>query len=496
MRVLSHCANHPSKDASQRCYSCRKWLCGGCVQRFGSHIYCGQKCRLTGLSKDVFTGALRIARRPLHPAWVMAVTAAVSAILVTAVGLHVADLISVNDLQHRGEDEANPAPAITAEAFPTDLGRVVKIEGAPGTRVVMLENERPIGVMTIGDEGAVEATVPDAVGGSEIIRLVALSENAVDLDLSTVPVPRPTAVPTPTSVPSPPPTPRLRSAVAARPTAVPTPTSVPSPPPTPHLRSAVAARPTPALSPPVLQLVTDAGPLIALTFDGNSSSNRTGELLDLLHDLDLQTTLFVTGRFVERYPEVIRRAVLSGHEVGNHTYSHLHLTTYEKNRRHDLQTGITRERFQNELRKTEAAFRKATGRAMMPLWRAPYGEENRTLRGWALEMGYLHIRWSSVEGASLDSRDWVADEHSSMYQNSSTMMDRLLRFPELRGGIVLMHLATSRNEPPWQELPTFVDHLRERGVQPTTVMRLLESSPAWRPWLRRAQTRHREEVQN
>jgi peptidoglycan/xylan/chitin deacetylase (PgdA/CDA1 family) len=399
----------------------------------------------------------------------MAVTAAVSAILVTAVGLHVADLISVNDLQHRGEDEANPATAITAEAFPTDLGRVVKIEGAPGTRVVLLENERPIGMMTIGDEGAVEATVPDAVGGSEIIRLVALSENAVDLDLSTVPVPRPTAVPTPTSVPSPPPTPRLRSAAAAG--------------------------PTPALSPPVLQLVTDAGPLIALTFDGNSSSNRTGELLDILHDLDLQATLFVTGRFVERYPEIIRRAVLSGHEVGNHTYSHLHLTTYEKNRRHDLQTGITRERFQNELRKTEAAFRKATGRAMMPLWRAPYGEENRTLRGWALEMGYLHIRWSSVEGASLDSRDWVADEHSSMYQNSSTMMDRLLRFPELRGGIVLMHLATNRDEPPWQELPTLVDRLRERGVQPTTIMRLLESSPTWRPWLRRAQTRQREAIQ-
>jgi peptidoglycan/xylan/chitin deacetylase (PgdA/CDA1 family) len=298
---------------------------------------------------------------------------------------------------------------------------------------------------------------------------VVLSENAVDLDLSAVPVPIPTAVPTPTSVPS--------------------------PPPAPLARSAVAAGPTPALSPPVLQLVTDAGPLIALTFDGNSSSNRTGELLDLLHDLDLQATLFVTGRFIERYPEVIRRAVLSGHEVANHTYSHLHLTTYEKNRRHDLQTGITRERFQNELRKTEAAFRKATGRAMMPLWRAPYGEENRTLRGWALEMGYLHIRWSSVEGASLDSRDWVADEHSSMYQNSSTMMDRLLRFPELRGGIVLMHLATNRDEPPWQELPTFVGHLHKRGVQPTTVMRLLESSPTWRPWLRRAQNRHREAIQ-
>ena len=113
---------------------------------------------------------------------------------------------------------------------------------------------------------------------------------------------------------------------------------------------------------------------------------------------------------------------------------------------------------------------------MMPLWRAPYGEENRTLRGWALEMGYLHIRWSSLEGASLDSRDWVADEHSSLFQNSSTMMERLLSFPELRGGIVLMHLATDRDEPPWEALPTFVESLRKRDVTPTTVIGLLESS--------------------
>ncbi len=470
MRVTSHCANHPSKDAGQRCYSCRKWLCEACVRRFGSHVYCGQKCRLEGFSKDSFKGALTIARRPLHPAWVMAVTSALCAILLAAVAVHIADLVSIHDLQQPSDRTAPRPPTVIAEAYEGDHGRMVRVSGTPGTRVVVMDNEIPVGAFTIGGGGSVEAEMPDAVGDGDGVRVVALSETAVALDMSAIPAPSPTPAPTPTVVPPPPPTPR--AAIAA------------------------AAVPTPALSPPVLQLVTDAGPLIALTFDGNSSSNRTEELLDLLHELDLRTTLFVTGKFIERYPEVVRRAVLSGHEVANHTFSHLHLTTYEKNRRHDLQTGITRKRFQNELGKTEAAFRKATGRAMAPLWRAPYGEENRTLRGWALEMGYLHVRWSSVEGASLDSRDWVADEHSSMYQNSSTMMERLLRFPELRGGIVLMHLATSRDEPPWQELPTFVDHLRQRGVQPTTVMRLLESSPTWKPWLNRARARHREAVQN
>ena len=129
---------------------------------------------------------------------------------------------------------------------------------------------------------------------------------------------------------------------------------------------------------------------------------------------------------------------------------------------------------------------------MQPLWRAPFGEENRALRGWALEMGYLHVRWSSLEGASLDSHDWVADEHSSLYKSSRRIMERLIQFPKLEGGIILMHMATEREEPPWQELPVFLDALEQRGLEPTTVTRLLEASPTWRKWLRRAGERHRQ----
>ena len=234
----------------------------------------------------------------------------------------------------------------------------------------------------------------------------------------------------------------------------------------------------------------DAGPRIAITFDGNASSNRTAELLDLLRKHDLNVTLFVTGQFIEKYPSIIRRAVLEGHEIGNHTYSHPHLTTYGENRRHNLIPGMTRDKLQRELRRTEEAFKRATGRSMQPLWRSPFGEENRTLRGWALEVGYLHVRWSSLQGASLDSRDWIADEHSSLYQKSSTIMERLLQFPELEGGIILMHLATERAEAPWQELPAFLEAIRERGLEPARVSTILEESRTWRPWLQRARARH------
>jgi hypothetical protein len=71
------------------------------------------------------------------------------------------------------------------------------------------------------------------------------------------------------------------------------------------------------------------------------------------------------------------------------------------------------------------------------------------------------------------------------------MMDRLLSFPRLEGGIVLMHLATERSEPPWSELPRFLAELSKRNVEPVQVTDLLEGSPSWRPWLERARERHR-----
>lgn len=236
--------------------------------------------------------------------------------------------------------------------------------------------------------------------------------------------------------------------------------------------------------------MTDSGPSIAITFDGGASSNRTAELLDLLQTLDIKATLFLTGQFIEKHPALVRRAVLDGHEVGNHTFTHPHLTTWEDNRRHQTLPGVTRSAFLAELERSEKAFQKATGRPMAPLWRAPYGEENSTLRAWGLDAGYLHVRWSSLEGRSLDSLDWVNDEHSGLYRDSQRIMNRLLKFPRLEGGIVLMHLATDRHEAPWAHLPQFVSALRKRGIEPCRVTTLLGQSARWKRWLNRAEARH------
>ena len=467
MRVTSHCINHPSKEAGQRCHSCRKWLCDLCFHRYRGRVYCGRKCQTIGTVRDGIDRAIRYARRPLHPAWVIAVVAGASALLLSAVGIRVAELVEVSRTVEGSRAIIEEQAEISADIVVSEDGLRIESTGPPGTRALLLRDGSPLGIITFDEEGHASTEDLDSRPGEGPLQIVPLPSSGLSLTM-----PTPTETPTPTATPEPSPT--------------------ATPRPTPSSRTDSRMVPTPLVAPPVLQLVQDAGPRIAITFDGNASTNRTAELLDLLQQHDLEVTIFATGQFIERYPSIIRRAVLSGHEIGNHTFSHPHLTTYARNRRHQLLPGVTKKRFQEELQRTEDAYVKATGHSMQPLWRAPYGEENRALRGWALEMGYLHVRWSSLEGASLDSHDWVADEHSSLYKSSRRIMERLIQFPKLEGGIILMHMATEREEPPWRELPVFLDALEQRGLEPTTVTRLLEASPTWSKWLRRAEERHQQ----
>lgn len=64
---------------------------------------------------------------------------------------------------------------------------------------------------------------------------------------------------------------------------------------------------------------------IALTFDDGPDPKYTPLLLDLLKSFDAKATFFVLGSKLEKHPDLARRIVSVGHELGNHTYSHPNL---------------------------------------------------------------------------------------------------------------------------------------------------------------------------
>ncbi|HST03504.1 MAG TPA: polysaccharide deacetylase family protein, partial [Chloroflexia bacterium] len=61
---------------------------------------------------------------------------------------------------------------------------------------------------------------------------------------------------------------------------------------------------------------------VALTFDAGATGETMPAVLNVLRQRHIHITMFFTGKFVEEYPDSVKQAVLDGHEIANHTYSH------------------------------------------------------------------------------------------------------------------------------------------------------------------------------
>ncbi|MBI2910216.1 MAG: polysaccharide deacetylase family protein [Chloroflexi bacterium] len=210
------------------------------------------------------------------------------------------------------------------------------------------------------------------------------------------------ATPTPTPAPS------TATATATRvpptattaPTATKAPTATPRPPTaTPTLApTLVPTKPPAAAKPPVavggaaiaeIARGNTARPQVALTFDAGASSRPTPKILDTLRAHKLRVTLFITGDYAQKNPELLRQMAADGHELANHSYSHPDFVN------------LSDQQIQEELRRTEDTVQKITGSTTKPFFRAPFGSRNARTNRVIAEAGYRSIYWT------LDSGDWV-----------------------------------------------------------------------------------------
>ena len=258
----------------------------------------------------------------------------------------------------------------------------------------------------------------------------------------------------------------------------PTPALRPSPA---RLRNAAATVPPAPLAPPAPRRGLGApdltrGPTdraeVLVSFDAGSSDRGAAVILDALSRRSIRTTIFLTGEFIRRYPATTRRVAEDGHEVGNHTDTHPHLTTYAADGRQVTRLGVDRAFLAGELARTARMYRDATGRTMAPIWRAPFGEHNPEIRRWAAEQGYWHVGWTGGR-TGLDGMDWVTDLRSRSYQTAERLIARLVRRAE-NGGIVLLHLGSDRDEPVAARIGSLLDGLRDRGFRFARASEFLE----------------------
>ena len=72
---------------------------------------------------------------------------------------------------------------------------------------------------------------------------------------------------------------------------------------------------------PIYCVQTEA-PKVSLSFDAAWGNEDTNDLLSILAKHNIKTTFFMTGGWVESYPEDVKAISDAGHDLGNHSENH------------------------------------------------------------------------------------------------------------------------------------------------------------------------------
>ena len=183
----------------------------------------------------------------------------------------------------------------------------------------------------------------------------------------------------------------------------------------------------------------DGKKAIAVTFD-DGPSIYTQSLVEGLNARGAKATFFMVGSNADRYPELVRFIADSGHQIGNHTYNHINMTSYSEYT------------WSNEIAITDAAIERACGQTATA-FRPPYGSYSKYM---ASVVDKTFTVWS------VDTLDWKS-------RNTDSVRSNMLNYCK-DGSIVLLHdLYKTSVEGALQA----IDILQQQGYVFVTVDELL-----------------------
>lgn len=128
--------------------------------------------------------------------------------------------------------------------------------------------------------------------------------------------------------------------------------------------------------------------IVALTFDDGPYPPYTGQVLEVLKEYKVPATFFVIGKNAGKYPELVRRIVAEGHQIGNHTYNHIDLLK------------ANRQTIAEEIDRTNNVIMAITGQ-VPHIVRPPHGFRDAVVMEVMTERGLKVVEWSVA------SRDWT-----------------------------------------------------------------------------------------
>jgi len=132
---------------------------------------------------------------------------------------------------------------------------------------------------------------------------------------------------------------------------------------------------------------------IALTIDAAWEDDKTEFILETLEKYNIKATFFLCGFWVEKYPDQVKAIHAAGHELGNHTATHPHMTK------------LSEKQMIKELEDFEKLMEKTIGQRTK-IFRAPYGEYDDSVITTVRKQGYEVLQWDID---TLDTKRKAAD---------------------------------------------------------------------------------------
>jgi polysaccharide deacetylase family sporulation protein PdaB len=182
---------------------------------------------------------------------------------------------------------------------------------------------------------------------------------------------------------------------------------------------------------------------IAISFDAAWGADYTEDLLAILKEHDIKSTFFLVGFWVDKYPEMVKRIDEEGHEIGNHSSKHPHMSQ------------LSKEQIVQELTNTSNKIEAITKKKVV-LFRPPFGDYNNRLIETSRELGIQVIQW---DVDSLDYKDYGKEE----------IVKRVLSKVK-NGSIVLFHNNATYTK---DALPIVLDNLQKEGYKIVPISELI-----------------------
>lgn len=184
---------------------------------------------------------------------------------------------------------------------------------------------------------------------------------------------------------------------------------------------------------------------VALSFDAAWGNEDTADILKILEKHNVKVTFFMTGGWVEKYPDDVKAIAKAGHDLGNHSENHKHMSQ------------LSKEQCAEEIMKVHEKVKELTGTEMM-LFRPPYGDYNNTLIEATRDIGYHCIQW---DVDSLDWKDYGVDSIIKTVCNHKHLGN---------GSIILCHNGAKFTK---DALEAMITGLQEQGYEIVPISQLI-----------------------